>query len=115
MIKVCTNGDKVILDLCGRKRDVILSPLEAANLAGALCEAATLAEAELPGLIIGDVWSVFVTNFDRHVVMRITPLNDVGNPERVPMPGKAARKIADLLRTNADFAGVGMRITFSRN
>jgi hypothetical protein len=109
MLKVFQEADKVILDLCGRKRDVILSPLDAERLADTLDEHAALAQAYPTQLVKMDVWNCYVTNRDRLVVMRLTPPAGV-TCERMPMPHKAARAIADLLRTNADFAGHGLRI-----
>lgn len=110
MIAVTSEGDKVILDLCGRKRDVLLSPLDAERLADALEEAAARAERELPELIHGEPWGVQVTNFDRRVVLRFSTPDGL-TPERVPFPVVAARRVADMLRTNANFAGNGLRLT----
>ena len=109
MLKVFQESDKVIIDLCGRKRDVIISPLEAERLADALDENANAAELETPQLVRMDIWNCYVTNRDHLVVMRFTPPDGI-TATRVPMPHKAARAIADLLRTNANMAGYGLRI-----
>jgi hypothetical protein len=114
MLSVRQEGDKVVFDLGGRRRDVLLTPLAAADLAEALEAAADLAARAPAELYRGERWACHVTSFDRHVAIRfIAP--DIGLPDRVPLPSAAARRLADLLRTNANMAGFGMRITVGRN
>lgn len=108
-ISVHQEGDRVVLDLDGRRRDLLLSPLSALHLAEALEGAAVRAELAEPTLCRGEVWDVFVTSFDRQVALRFTPPLGV-TCERVPMPALAARRLADLVRTNANMAGFGLRI-----
>src|SRR5262245_25698162 len=110
MLKVFHEGDHVILDLCGRKRSVLLTPLGAVQLADSLRESADRAELEPKSLVEGQVWNCFITNMDRQVVMHFRS-PDSSVPERVPLPPKVARAIADLLYTNANMAGYGLRIT----
>lgn len=111
MIAVYAEGDKVIMDLCGRLRDAILTPLEAERLADAMEERAADAERAMPELVRGEVWSLFVTSFDRHVVLRFTPPPEAGpGVHRATMPPRAAREAARMVRANAVMAGVGMRI-----
>jgi hypothetical protein len=109
MVSVSAEGDKVVLDLHGRRRDVLLSPLDALRLADALDEKAAGAERAAPELVRGEVWNVHVTSFDRKVALRFTPPLGV-TCGRVPMPAGAARRVAELLRSNAELAGYGMRI-----
>lgn len=110
MLKVFSDGNKVILDLCGRKRDVLLSSVQADELAGSLDQHSLVAEKEPPELIKMEIWNVYVTNYDHKVVMQITPPAGEVVTNRVPMPVGAARQIAELLRTNADMAGYGLQI-----
>jgi hypothetical protein len=113
MLTVRQEGDKVILDLGGRRRDVLLTPLAAADLAEAL-EAAADAAARAPAeLYRGERWACHVTSFDRRVALRLAGPG-FGLPGRVPLPPAAARRLADLLRTNANMAGFGMRITVGK-
>jgi len=112
MLQVFQDADKVMIDLMGRKRDVLLAPLDAEKLADSLEQNATLAELAEPQLIKGEMWGCQVTSFDKKVAMRFTPPGSIeAKPvERVPLPPKAARALADLLRTNANMAGHGLRI-----
>jgi hypothetical protein len=114
VLTVRQEGDKVLLDLGGRRRDVLLTPLAAADLAEAL-EAAADAAARAPAkLFRGEPWGCHVTSFDRHVALRFVG-PDVGLPERVPLPPAAARRLAAKLEENASWAGYGMRLTVGRN
>lgn len=114
MLTVRQEGDKVILDLGGRRRDVLLTPLAAADLAAALEAAADLAARAPAQLFRGERWSAHVTSFDRHVALRFDgPWS--GRPSRVPMPPDVARRLAAKVRENATWAGYGMRLLIGGN
>lgn len=106
---VTATGDKVMLDLGGRRRDVLLTPLCAARLAGVLDEQAALAERAPPELVRGEVWEVGTDSYDGRVVLRFTPPG-LGHPERVPLPASVARQLAETLRRLAVWAGYRARL-----
>lgn len=110
VVHVTTEADKVILVLPGRRRDLLLAPLSAALLADALEEQAQVAIKEAPSLYRGEHWGVYITNRDRLVVLAFTPPLGCQAVDRVPIPVPAVKKIVDLLRTNANLAGHGLRI-----
>lgn len=109
MFRIFHDADKVVIDLMARRRDLLLSPLEAERMADALEEFAGLAEQALPSLFRGENWGVFVTTYGEQVVLRFT-FPSLGLAERVPVPPRAARQIAELLRRNAETAGYRLRI-----
>lgn len=109
MVKVYASGDKVLLDLCGRRRDLTLKPLEAAQLADMLDDRAAVAEQAEPELVRGEQWDVHVRSYGGLVAVRFYSPG-LGSPERVPMPAQAARKLAGILRQNAQAAGYKLRI-----
>lgn len=109
-IKVYAAGDKVLLDLCGRRRDLVLTPVNAAALADMLDDRAKWAEGAEPELVKGEQWDVHVRSYGGFVAIRFySP--DLGAPERVPMPAAVARKLAETLRANARAAGYKIRFT----
>jgi hypothetical protein len=114
VLTVRQEGDKVILDLGGRRRDVLLTPLAADDLAEALEAAADRAARAPAELFRGERWSAHVTSFDRKVALRFTG-PDLGLPDRVPMPAAAARALAAKVRENATWAGYGMRLLIGEN
>ena len=110
MLKVYAAGDKVLIDLCGRRRDVLLSPLEAVQFADMLDDRAAWAEQAEPELVKGEQWDCHVRSYGGRVVVRFySP--ELGLPERVPMPAGAARQLAEVLRANARAAGYKIRFT----
>ena len=111
VLSVFSETDKVILDLGGRKRDVLLSCSAALDLAGALEQHTAVADLEPKSLVRGEVWDVFVESFDGMVAMRFTPpYQHVGDPKRVPIPPAAARSIAGLIREKESWARHKMRL-----
>jgi len=108
MLKIFHESDRVIIDLCGRRRDVLLSCLQADDVANALDENAGRAERELPSLIRGEQWGCKVESYDRQVAIRFQPpLGATTN--RVTLPADAARKMAELIRFKESQARHGMR------
>jgi hypothetical protein len=103
VLTVRAEGDKVIVDLCGRRRDVLLTPGEAERLAAALEENAALAEREMPELVRGEVWGAKVESFDGKVAIRFCPPLAVATT-RVPLSAKAARLLAAVIRDKASWA-----------
>lgn len=108
-VTVSAGGDKVWLDLGGRKRDVLLTCAAAEAFARGLEGAAALAGAEPPGLFGGEWWGVRVESFDGFVALRFDP-PEVGAPGRVPLSVAAARKLAGLVRDKAAWARHKMRL-----
>lgn len=107
-MKVFQQGDKVMLDLGGRIRDVLLSCGEAERFAEALERGANGAELAPGELIRGETWNIVVKSFDRRVGIRFIP-PDCGYPERVPLPVGAARALARRVREEASWAQYGLR------
>lgn len=110
MLSVTAAGDKVMLDLGGRKCDVLLTPLNAARLAGALDDQAAVAERAAPELVLGEVWAIRTDSYDGCVALRFTPPG-LGSPDRVPLPAGVARRLAETLRRLAVWAGYKTRLT----
>ena len=109
MLKVYAAGDKVLIDLCGRRRDVLLSPLEAVQFADMLDDRAAWAEQAEPELVKGEQWDCHVRSYGGRVVVRFySP--ELGLPERVPMPAGAARQLAEVLRANARAAALSFAL-----
>lgn len=111
-VLVYQEKDRVILDLGGRRRDVLLGMIEAERLAEALDLGANGAElshaAGDRALMVGEVWDVNVRSYDRKVAIRFTP--PVGSAStRVPVPFAAARKLAGLIRFARQQAAYGIR------
>lgn len=113
MLTVRQEGDKIILDLGGRRRDVLLASMNAVKLAEALERTADMAAAAPAELFRGERWSALVVSFDRKVAVRFTGPGS-GDPERVPLTPAAARALAAKLRENASWAGYGMRVEAQR-
>lgn len=111
MLSVSQERDRVILDLHGRRRDVLLPCDVALRLAEALETAADLAEREPPTLIRGERWGCQVESAYGQVCLRFTP-PDLGNPERVPLTAAAARKLADVIRFKEEQAEHRLRLNF---
>lgn len=111
MIKAFAENDLVILDLCGRRRDVLLSCGTAADLAQRVRELADEAEAADSTIFVGRIWDVKVESFDTAIALRFTPpWQSQGDPWRVPMRAGAARRFADLIDSKVSFAQYGMRL-----
>lgn len=113
MLKIFAENDLVIIDLCGRRRDVLLSCLQADEVAEALDRHAAEADLAGPTLSRGEVWDVKVESYDRQVALRFNPPMGLA-ASRVPLPPKIARKLADLIRMRISQAQYGMRLTLAR-
>jgi hypothetical protein len=108
-IRVEVEQDRVVIDLGGRRRDLLLSCSQAYALADGLDAAAAFALAEAPALALGESWGVQVESYDGLVAVRFDPPH-VGAPERVPMTPQAARKVAEMVRFKASQAEHKMRL-----
>lgn len=113
MLKIFSENDLVIIDLCGRRRDVLLSCLQADEVAEALEGRATEAESSLPTIFRGEQWGVNVESYDRQVALRFSPPLEI-TTDRIPMRADSARKLATLIRSKAGWAQYGMRLTLKR-
>lgn len=107
MIKAFSEGDKVILDLCGRRRDVLLACDDALKLAEALDRHAVDAERAPPEMNRLRPWGVKVESWDGLVNLRLDP-PEVGDPDRVPLPAQIARRLAELIREKSSMARVNV-------
>lgn len=112
MLKIFSENDHVIIDLCGRRRDVLLSCLQADDVAEALEARATDAEKAEPTIIRGEKWGVKVESYDRQVALRFDPPLGVMT-DRVILPAGIARQLAGLIRSKASWAQYGMRLTLA--
>lgn len=101
-------GDKILMDLGSRTSTVIMSPLDAATLACEIVECVRLASMEPAERRLGTEYWCGVTSRGKKVVLTARSGNGIGNLVMMSQP--AARNIADLLQTNANFAGHGLRI-----
>jgi hypothetical protein len=113
MLRIFSETDRVIIDLCGRRRDVLLSCLQADDVADSLDERAADAEKAEPTLYRGERWGVKVESYDRQVALRFEPPFEV-TTDRVTLPPDAARRLASLIRSKASWAQYGMRLTLKR-
>ncbi len=105
---VHSEGDKVVLDLGGRVRDVCLGMIEAEELANSLEQYAWCAELAAPELIKGEVWDAKVESYDRKVWLRFWP--PVGSTAtKVFLPAVVARRMAGMVRFKRQQAAYGMR------
>lgn len=111
MVRVSHNGDKVIVDLGDRVRDVLLTCGQAEDLEQALRRLANVAELAAPELVRGEMWDVKVESYDGCVAVRFVP-PFAGNATRVPIPFDVARKLADLVRFKREQAAYRMRFVF---
>jgi hypothetical protein len=107
---VSAESGLVVLDLCGRRREVLLPCDVALRLAEAIEAAAKVAETEL-AVSTGSPWGCKVESYDGFVALRFDPPT-VGNPETVPLPPDVARKLADLIRFKEQQAEYKMRFVF---
>jgi hypothetical protein len=109
MYEVRQEADRVIIDLRNRRTDVVLTCAMAWEMAEALEIAAGCAEQCLPTLVKGDRWEVAVASYDGKVCLRFYPPFP-GAPTLVPMPAKAARQLADRIRSEASWAQHNLRL-----
>ncbi len=112
-LTVSYEADKVIIDLGGRRRDVLLYCAAAEELEHALRAAADLAEKELPTPVRGERWGLHVESFDGMVAMRFDPPLGV-TKVWVPMPFKVARRVADMVKFKREQAEHKMRLVVQR-
>lgn len=112
MIGVSQEYDKVVIDMNGRKRDVLLSCAQAERFEEALIDFAAKAELSTPQLIRGEHWSIRVESFDGMVAIRFNPPY-VGNPEKVLIPYQVARELAKLVKLKRQQAEYRMRFVFT--
>ena len=108
MIGVHSEGDKVVIVLGARRRDMSLGMIEAEDFAAALERMADSAAVELPSVIRGEQWACQVESFDRKVFVRFYPPSG-STCTRVIMPPAAARKLADEVRFKRQQASYGIR------
>jgi len=113
MIKVFNEGYKVIIDLCARKYDVLLSVDDAEKLAEALEKHAATAALEPPELVKGEQWNARVESYDGLVAIRFFPPT-IGAVNKVPLPATAAEKMASVIRDKASWAKHKMRLVISK-
>jgi hypothetical protein len=111
---VSHEGDKVVLDLGGRRRDLLLSCAQAERFAGALRRHAAGAERAPPVLARGERWAAKVESFDGLVAVRFFPPS-VGAPELVSLTPAAARALADAADWKRSCAEHKLRITLARD
>lgn len=108
MVTVQYEGDRVIVGLQGRRRDVLLTCGCAEEFAMALRGAANGAENQETSLLT-EVWGAKVLSFDGFVAIRFFP--PIGTTTtRVPMPAGMARKMADAVDFARQQAAYKLRI-----
>lgn len=111
MLKVYHHKDRVVLDLCSKRRDVLLTCGEAENLKHALRSAAVLAERSVDKeLYRGEVWNIRVESYDGKVAIRVDPPT-IGSVDRVLLPVEVAVRLADLIQFKTQQAAYKMRFT----
>lgn len=103
MLRVECERDRVILDFCGRLRDLCLQPGQAERLAEAMETAADYCEQWMQcggrgEMVKGERWNAFVKSWDGHVNVRFTRIGSIGLHDRVSIPFREAREIADHVR-----------------
>lgn len=109
MLSAYQEDDRVIIDLHGRRRDLLLSPSDAELFADTLERLALLADKVPISVLRGEQWGATVKSFDRKVCVRFySP--DVGLPNRVPLPVGAARALAAEVRSKIVEASYGLSI-----
>jgi hypothetical protein len=109
---VSSEGGRVVIDLGGRRSDLLLSCAQAERFAGALRLAASEAELAPPSLAKGERWACKAESFDGLVAVRFFPPS-VGAPERVPLTPEAARALADAVDWKRQQAEHKLRITLA--
>ena len=113
MLRIFAENDHVIIDLCGRRRDALLSCLQADEVAESLEGRAAEAEKAMPTIFRGENWSCLVEPYDRQVALRFNPPLGV-TTDRVTLPPDKARQLATLIRSKAEWAQYGMKLTLTR-
>lgn len=114
MLGVTQEGDKVVLLLTNRSRDVLLTCAAAFDLTNKIRERAIFAANEPAASYACQHWNVFVESYDGLVALRFTP-PEPGPFDHVPMPWAIAEKFADLIEFKAQQAKYKMRFEFSHN
>jgi hypothetical protein len=112
VLHVDVEGDRVVIDLCGRRRDVLLGCGDAERLARGLRAGADRARRAPPELARGERWDARVESYDGFVALRFLP-PAVGAPGRVPLTPAAAEKLADLVDFKRQQAAYKMRFVFA--
>jgi hypothetical protein len=97
VLRVGAESGLVVLDLCGRRREVLLPCDVAVRLAEAIEAAAIFAATEPAPLSRGEVWGCQVESYDGLVALRFDPPS-AGSPSTVPLTPAAARWLADSIR-----------------
>jgi len=98
------NRDRVIVDFCGRKRDLLLSPDDGLRFAEKIEELCVVCESWMQSggrgeLVKGQDWNILVKSWDGFINIRFTVVGDECSlHERVSIPYEAARKMADHVR-----------------
>ena len=115
MLKVFQERDRVILDLCGRLKDVSFNWKIGETLVATLRDRASDAEAWRSAnrtTICTKMWGLRVESYDGQVFMRFRP------PEsgltRVPLTPEAARTLADKIEFRLQQAAYKMRFEFAK-
>ena len=111
---VFVEGDKVIVDLGARRRDVLMTCGAAEKFAESLEAGANGAELAVPSLVKGERWAVGVQSYDGQVACRFVGPGP-GYPQRVPLTAALARMLAGRVRFKAQQAAYKMRFEFARN
>jgi hypothetical protein len=114
MFAVRQEADKVIIDLNGRRYDILMTCPQAEEFAYHLEQAASAADLHPKSLVAGEQWGANVESYDGKVAIRFYPPH-VGAPERVPLPAAAARKLAKVVREKESWARHKMRLVLKQN
>jgi hypothetical protein len=109
MLKVEVEKDRVVLDLRGRRRDVLLDCDQALAMAEALEMMAAAAEVGEKTPLQGKEWGCLVVSYRGFVALRFAP-PEVGFPDRVPLPASAALQLAAKIREQESFAKDNLRL-----
>lgn len=109
MIRVEPSGDKVLISLGARMRDVRLTVDAAKELAQALLNAHSVAERNPPELNRGEPWEIKVQSYDGSVWLRFYP--PFGHRAGVvPIPRECVHALADRINFKADQARHRLRV-----
>ena len=111
MFAVCQEDDKVIIDLMGRRFDLLITCEQAEKMEQSLRDAANLAETAPASLIKGEQWNLKCESFDGMVALKFFPPH-VGAPSRVPLTPVAARAVADAVKFKREQAEHKLRLVF---
>ena len=109
---VFVEKDKVILDLGGRRRDILMTCGEAEKFAFTLELGANSADLAPSEVVKGERWEIEVQSYDGRVACRFHAPGP-GYPRCVPLPPAMARRLAARVRFKAQQAAYKMRFEFT--